>query len=75
MTGDIKTGGTFLINTNATTVEALEEFLPAKVKQDLAKKKINLYVIKYACACLSVWSPIILMEFLFAPTVPSEPSP
>ncbi len=45
MTGDIKTGGTFLINTNATTVEALEEFLPAKVKQDLAKKKINLYVI------------------------------
>ncbi|MDE5943839.1 MAG: 2-oxoacid:acceptor oxidoreductase family protein, partial [Clostridia bacterium] len=45
MTGDIKVGGTFLINTNATTVEALEEFLPAKVKQDLAKKKINLYVI------------------------------
>ena len=45
MTGDIKTGGTFLINTNATTIEALEEFLPAKVKQDLAKKKINLYVI------------------------------
>ncbi len=45
MTGDIKTGGIFLINTNATTVEALEEFLPAKVKQDIAKKKINLYVI------------------------------
>ncbi len=45
MTGDIKTGGTFLINTDATTVEALEEFLPAKVKQDIAKKKINLYVI------------------------------
>ena len=45
MTGDIKTGGTFLINTDATSVEALEEFLPAKVKQDIAKKKINLYVI------------------------------
>ena len=45
MTGDIKEGGTFLINTNATTVEALEEFLPAKVKQDIAKKHINLYVI------------------------------
>ncbi len=45
MTGDIKEGGTFLVNTNATTVEALEEFLPAKVKQDIAKKHINLYVI------------------------------
>ena len=45
MTSDIKEGGTFLLNTNATTVEALEEFLPAKVKQDLAKKHINLYVI------------------------------
>ncbi len=45
MTGDIKVGGTLLINTNATTVEALEEFLPAKVKRDIATKKINLYVI------------------------------
>ncbi len=45
MTGDIKEGGTFLVNTNATTVEALEDFLPAKVKQDIAKKHINLYVI------------------------------
>ncbi len=45
MTGDIKEGGTFLVNTSATTVEALEEFLPAKVKQDIAKKHINLYVI------------------------------
>ncbi len=45
MTGDIKEGGTFLINTDATTVEALEKFLPAKVKQDIAKKHINLYVI------------------------------
>ncbi len=45
MTSDIKEGGTLLINTSATTVEALEEFLPAKVKQDIAKKHINLYVI------------------------------
>ena len=45
MTSDIKEGGTFLLNTDATTVEKLEEFLPAKVKQDLAKKHINLYVI------------------------------
>ncbi|MDE7076107.1 MAG: 2-oxoacid:acceptor oxidoreductase family protein, partial [Clostridia bacterium] len=45
MTSDIKVGGTLLINTSATTVEALEDFLPAKVKQDIAKKKINLYVI------------------------------
>ena len=45
MTGDIKEGGTFLINTSATTIEALNDFLPAKVKQDIAKKHINLYVI------------------------------
>ena len=45
MTADIKENGTFLLNTSATTVEALEEFLPAKVKQDIANKKINLYVI------------------------------
>ncbi|MGN0824701.1 MAG: pyruvate:ferredoxin (flavodoxin) oxidoreductase [Candidatus Coproplasma sp.] len=45
MTSDIKDGGTFLVNTSATTVEALEDFLPAKVKQDIAKKHINLYVI------------------------------
>ena len=45
MTSDIKEGGTFLINTSATTVEALEEFLPAQVKRDIATKNINLYVI------------------------------
>ncbi|MBE7088989.1 MAG: pyruvate:ferredoxin (flavodoxin) oxidoreductase, partial [Clostridiales bacterium] len=45
MTSDIKEGGTFLINTSATTVEALEDFLPAKVKQDIAKKNIQLFVI------------------------------
>ena len=45
MTSDIKENGTFLINTDATTVEKLEEFLPAQVKRDIAKKHINLYVI------------------------------
>ena len=45
MTGDIKNGGTFLINTNATTIEELEDFLPAQVKRDIANKNINLYVI------------------------------
>ena len=45
MTSDIKEGGTFLINTSATTVAELEEFLPAGVKQDIANKNINLYVI------------------------------
>ncbi len=45
MTGDIKENGTFLVNTSATTVEALEDFLPASVKQDIAKKNIKLFVI------------------------------
>ena len=45
MTGDIKENGTFLLNTSATTVETLEDFLPAKVKRDIANKNINLYVI------------------------------
>ena len=45
MTGDIKENGTFLLNTSATTVEELENFLPAAVKQDIAKKNVNLYVI------------------------------
>ena len=45
MTSDIKDGGTFLINTSATTVEELEDFLPAQVKRDIASKHINLYVI------------------------------
>ena len=30
---------------------------------------------KYAWIYLSVWSPMILMEFLLAPTVPSPPKP
>ncbi len=45
MTGDIKNGGTFLFNTSAKTVSELEEVLPASVKQDIANKNINLYVI------------------------------
>ncbi len=45
MTGAIKQGGTFLINTSATTVAELEEFLPAHVKQEIANKNIKLYVI------------------------------
>ena len=45
MTEDIKENGTFLLNTSATTLEELEKFLPAKVKQDIANKNINLYVI------------------------------
>ncbi len=45
MTSDIKEGGTLLINTDATTVEKLEEFLPAQVKRDIANKHVNLYVI------------------------------
>ena len=45
MTEDLKENGTFLLNTSATTLEELEKFLPAKVKQDIANKNVNLYVI------------------------------
>ncbi len=45
MTGDIKEGGTFLFNTAAKSAEELEAVLPASVKNDIAKKNINLYVI------------------------------
>ena len=45
MTGDIKEGGTFLFNTSAKSAEELESVLPASVKNDIAKKNINLYVI------------------------------
>ena len=45
MTADIKEGGTFLLNTSALTVAELEEVLPASVKNDIANKKVNLYVI------------------------------
>ena len=45
MTGDIKEGGTFLFNTSAKSAEELESVLPASVKNDIANKNINLYVI------------------------------
>lgn len=44
MTGDIKEGGTFLLNT-IWTKDELEEKLPASVKRDLAKKNINFYIV------------------------------
>ncbi len=45
MVSDLKEGGSFLLNAPWTTVEELEANLPAKVKNMLAKKKANLYVI------------------------------
>ena len=45
MVNDLKEGGSFLLNAPWTTVEELEANLPAKVKNLLAKKKANLYVI------------------------------
>ena len=45
MTGDLKEGGSFLLNTSALTVEQLEHVLPAKVKNDIANKHIHFYVI------------------------------
>ncbi len=45
MVSDLKEGGSFLLNAAWTTVEELNANLPAKVKNLLAKKKANLYVI------------------------------
>ncbi len=45
MVSDLKKGGAFLLNAPWTTVEELESYLPAKVKNELAKKKAKLYVI------------------------------
>lgn len=41
----LRPGGTFLLNTQWTTVEALEENLPGHVKRFLAKNNIKFYVI------------------------------
>ena len=41
----LKEGGTFLLNTQWTTLEDLEKHLPSKVKRYLAANKINLYVL------------------------------
>ncbi len=40
----LKEGGTFLLNTQWTSVEDLDRHLPAKVKRYLANRKINFYV-------------------------------
>ena len=45
MASDLKEGGAFLLNSEWTSVEALEKELPAKMKNILAKKHAKLYVI------------------------------
>ncbi len=45
MTSELKEGGTFLLNAPWTTMDELEANLPAAVKNTLAAKKINFYVI------------------------------
>ena len=44
MTKNLKENGTFLLNC-AWTAEDLNTHLPAKMKQDIAKKNINLYIV------------------------------
>lgn len=44
MTSDLKEGGTFLLNTG-WTFEELDNRLPAKVKRDIARKKIKFYTV------------------------------
>ncbi|MBQ2747342.1 MAG: pyruvate:ferredoxin (flavodoxin) oxidoreductase [Firmicutes bacterium] len=43
--GDIKEGGTFLLNCEWDTIEKLEAELPAAVKRALVEKKVNFYTI------------------------------
>jgi pyruvate-ferredoxin/flavodoxin oxidoreductase len=43
--GGIKKGGTFLLNTQWTTLEALEEHLPPTLKRALAENECRFYVI------------------------------
>ncbi len=45
MVSDLKEGGNFLLNCEWTSLEALEKELPAKMKNLLAQKHANLYVI------------------------------
>ncbi len=45
MATDLKEGGSFLLNAPWTTVEELDKNLPAKMKNLLAQKHANLYVI------------------------------
>lgn len=44
MLADIKTGGTFLLNCN-WSLDELDEKLPAKVKNDIANKRLKFYII------------------------------
>ena len=44
VTEDLKKGGTFLLNCQWTP-EELTEKLPAKVKRDIARKKVNFYIV------------------------------
>jgi len=44
MTGDIRDGGTFLLNCSWTAKE-IDEALPAEVKRVIAKKKLKLYTV------------------------------
>ncbi len=44
ITADIKEGGTFLLNCQWSADE-LDSVLPAKAKRDLAKKKVNFYIV------------------------------
>ena len=43
MLSDAKEGGKFLLNSPWTTMEELEKNLPAKVKQQIAKKHLKFY--------------------------------
>ncbi|MCD8316368.1 MAG: pyruvate:ferredoxin (flavodoxin) oxidoreductase, partial [Eggerthellaceae bacterium] len=45
MTGTLKDGGTFVLNCAWDTVEELEEHLEPELKQQIASKKLNFYVI------------------------------
>ena len=45
MTSELKEGGTFILNAPWTSINDLDANLPATVKNDLAQKKINFYVI------------------------------
>ncbi len=45
MAGDLKDGGKFLLNCEWDSAEAIENNLPAEMKQNLAKKHAKLYVI------------------------------
>ena len=43
--GGLKKGGTFLLNTQWTTVEELEKHLPSRMRRALANNEIQLYVL------------------------------